>query len=357
MVTAEMREDTPHNRSFRTHAAYLDSFRDLAFGSGFKGRHRDLPALGDRALAAYGNKIKRVQGSDEDVIRGCLYRAWGTETMLCTTAELSGDAELTRLALAWGAVQAYYACYGAVQAVLTAGGKPRSEQHNATQRQCAELWTQRSFTLEPWSFASSEPGARGACSDGFLNGPLRSLDLTLHPWLGLAPGQEWDLAAKALRTTREERVKDALTRARDTKQKARAKEWRDEEAARLASGRKARALPAFPLPQLTSAEKQAERARVRPFTLLDYLFRLRLKANYADYELFSQGPERDSDAERFSSNLQDIVTSTLLVHELLLGQMLGPQWVTHQASDWLKKHDASAAKHGLVARLGVLRAA
>ena len=37
------------------------------------------------------------------------------------------------------------------------------------------------------------------------------------------------------------------------------------------------------------------RSQVRAFTMLDYLYRLRVKANYIDDELFSQGPEKDLD--------------------------------------------------------------
>ena len=43
------------------------------------------------------------------------------------------------------------------------------------------------------------------------------------------------------------------------------------------------------------------RSQVRAFTMLDYLYGLRVKANYIDDELFSQGPEKDLDAEEFAT--------------------------------------------------------
>ena len=226
---------TEHNRSFRTHNGYLAAFRYLAFeGRRYGEPDYQLTKLAGRSLDVYGDHIKPIKTAvDRKAVRGCLHRAWGTETILCTTAELSPDADLLRLALAWGAVQTYYACYGAAQAVLVAEGKPRSEQHNTTQNQVADLWAHRKFSLAPWSLAATEPGDRMACSAGFLNGPGRPLDLSLHTWGHLERGQEWDRAAKALYTTREDRIADAFRHARERKKKERVQVWKQEEKLRL----------------------------------------------------------------------------------------------------------------------------
>jgi hypothetical protein len=96
------------------------------------------------------------------------------------------------------------------------------------------------------------------------------------------------------------------------------------------------------------------RSQVRAFTVLDYLYRLRVKANYVDDELFSQGPENDSDAEEFATRIQHIVAATLLVHELRLGKLLGPKWVLSQADMWLRRNVARLDAHGLTARRQLL---
>ena len=346
--------ETEHNRSFRTHAGYLRSFRILAVGR-FRSRESLLYDLVDRAMKAYDGHIRSTRVSvDEATVRGCLHRAWGTETILCTTAELSPHADLTRLALAWGAVQTYYACYGVSQACLVAEGKPRSEQHNTTQNQVVSLWSERAFSLAPWSLAAVEPGTRNACTSGFLNGPGRPLDMSLHGWASLGPGQEWDRAGKALRTTREDRVVDAIQRARENKQKERTKAWKAEEASRLASAKRPRKMPEMQLPKLTPIEKASVRSSVRPFTIIDYLYRLRIKANYVDDDLFSQGPEDDSDAVSFAGTMQEIVAATLLVHELRLGKLLGPKWVLDMVDSWLAANSATLAAHGLAARRTIL---
>jgi hypothetical protein len=348
--------DTEHNRSFRTHNGYLGAFRLLAFeGRRYGNRDYHLAKLADRTLKVYGDRIKPTKTAvDKGTVCRCIHRAWGTETILCTTAELSPDADLLRLALAWGAVQTYYACYGAAQAVLVAEGKPRSEQHNTTQNQVVDLWACRGFSLEPWSLAATEPGARTACPAGILNGPDRPLDLSLHTWASLERGQEWDRAAKALHTTREDRITEVMRQARERKKKDRIRIWRQEEEIRLAAGKRARRTPIVALPRLTLAEKESVRSRVRAVTMLDYLYRLRVKANYIDDELFSQGPENDSDAEAFATRMQDLVGATLLVHELRLGKLLGPRWVLNEADTWLHTNAATAAAHGLAVRRKLL---
>jgi hypothetical protein len=347
--------DTEHNRSFRTHNAYLGAFRCLAFdGSRFGHSDYHMTKLAARSLNVYSDQIKPVKFAvDKDSACRCLHRAWGTEAILCTTVALSLDADLLRLALAWGAVQTYYACYASAQAVLVAEGKPRSEQHNTTQNQVVDLWAYRGFSLAPWSLAATEPGARMASPDGFLNGPDRPLDLSIHPWANLDWGQEWDWAAKALHTTRKDRITDATRQARERK-KERIRAWQQEEEVRLVAGKRARKIPDSKLPLLTSSEKVSVRSRVRPFTMLDYLYRLRIKANYIDDELFSQGPEDDSEAEKFADRMQDVVATTLLVHELRLGKLLGPEWVFNQADMWLHRNAATSAAHGLAARLKLL---
>src|SRR5258708_22293588 len=149
--------ETAHNRSFRTHSGYLTAFRYLCAGRRWQSQRQYLADLADRSMTAYGASIKPTQGAgDRSVVKSCLHRAWGTEAILCTTAAMSPDSELARLALAWGAVQTYYACYGAMQAVLVAEGKPRSESHNTTQKQVVELSAHRAFILAPWSLAATE---------------------------------------------------------------------------------------------------------------------------------------------------------------------------------------------------------
>lgn len=120
------------------------------------------------------------------------------------------------------------------------------------------------------------PNLALACPAGFSNGPDRPLDLSLHSWTILERGQEWDRAAKALYTTREDRIAEGIRRARERKRKERIRAWRQEEEIRLAAGKRHRNTSAASLPRLTSEEKASVRSQVRAFTILDYLYRPRL---------------------------------------------------------------------------------
>src|SRR6266568_4824466 len=83
-MTEEVHTDTEHNRSFRTHNGYLAAFRYLAFdGRRFGTLDYHLGKLADRSLGVYGNQIKPVKTAvDREAVCGCLYRAWGIETIL-----------------------------------------------------------------------------------------------------------------------------------------------------------------------------------------------------------------------------------------------------------------------------------
>lgn len=350
--------ETEHNRSFRTHAAYVSAFRSLALGGATCGVADWRHHLAGRARAAYEDVVRRRSPGDVDLdaVRACLHRAWGTEAILETTVRLSSDADLMRLASAWEAVQTYYAVYNAVQAVLVAEGKARAEKHQATQREFVDLWVhRRQCTLAPWSLAAVEPGTALACAAGFLNGPGRDLDLSIHAWATPAHGQEWDLAGKALRSTREDAISEQLRKERERKQKERRAAWMTAEAARVAGGGRARkSSPPSSLPRLTGTERSAARRRVRPYTVLDYLFRLRIKANYVDADVFSLGPDSDSAALAFSRALVEVAESTLLVHELRVAHLVGWQWLAATSDAWLAQHPGLPPAEGLAARRTLL---
>jgi hypothetical protein len=102
-------------------------------------------------------------------------------------------------------------------------------------------------------------------------------------------------------------------------------------------------------PQLAAAEKAALDSRLRPSTLLDHLFRLRIQANYEDALMFSQGPENEWAATLWAANLVALASASLLVHELRLTHLLGTQFMRKAADDWLKRH-GRAVPGGLILR-------
>lgn len=271
-------------------------------------------------------------------VTSCLRRAWTTASLLEATHSLAEDSEIVRLANGWGAVQAYYVLYNAAQAVLVAEGHERPEQHEQTKRQFVDMWTQRAATLAPWGFAAAHPTARGADADGFLGGPGRALDMGLHSWTAWQGEQAWDIAAKALRTTRSAMIEDRLRKARERKLADRRKAWRADCETRTHLGRKARPEPKTA--NLTAAERGVVEKRARPTTVADYLYRLRVKANYDDITVFVDGPTSDVEAAAMAADLVDLACATLLVHEVRLASRIGSAALVRVMDDVLLRSSA-----------------
>ena len=270
---------------------------------------------------------------DREQTRASLSNAWGTELLLAFGGEVARDDELVRLMNNWAVVQGYYVAYHAAQALIVALGQPRPQSHPKTQSQFADLWSSREVQLAPWSFA--------ACADGWTNAPREIEDV--NPWSGCDSRSCWDLAAKAMQTTRKEKLRESEHRARERKKKAARSAWEAEEAERLAKGRRPRKSQTFPLPRLKASEKMAADRKLRAYTVLDYLFRLRLKVNYDDATMFVEGPEDEDSSLRVHFDLVRLASSTLLVHELRIGAAIGKGQLLSWADEWLSKNSAGGS--------------
>jgi hypothetical protein len=321
--------------SFRTHANYLRSFAMLCtspYQAGvtlmFLPVTQQLTHLAPAVVASPSMTAPATAKPDLAQTRTSLVNAWGTELLLALGGQLASEEELLRLMNNWAVVQTYYVGYHAVQALLTARGQPRPSSHPKTQAQYAALWADRTLHLPPWTL--------GARDGGWCNpSPQHAIDDSLSPWSGCDPNSCWDLAAKALRTTREETVRERIAAARDRKRLDNKKAWFVEEQKRLEAGRKARKEPEWGRPQLTAAEKHSVQSKIRSYTLLDYLYRLRIKTNYEDAGMFIDGPEDQHSSAEVHRNLVALAGCTLLLHELHIAAIVGRAQLLQWADAWL----------------------
>jgi hypothetical protein len=109
----------------------------------------------------------------------------------------------------------------------------------------------------------------------------------------------------------------------------------------LAKGKPARPTPTFKTAQLTADEKAVCEKAVRPYGLLDYLYRLRIKANYQDAEMFTEGPEDESSSVLVAMSMVRIATAMMIAHETRIAQLLGRDVILDQARTWVTKNAAS----------------
>lgn len=343
-----------HIETFRTHHNYLRAFAMLCttpYQSGvsllFVKLEKQLAGLAPAIVSSPSMTPPPQAKPDLAQTRISILNAWGTEMLLAFGGQLASEEELLRLMNNWAVVQAYYVTYHAVQALLSARGQLRPESHPKTQAQFATLWTDRQLNLPPWSL--------GAAYRGWKNTGARTIDDSINPWSSCSAKNCWNLAAKALRTTRDDAVAERLSDARERKRGANRKAWREEEVARAAAGRKPRKEPLWPKPQLKTPEKQVVESRVRTFTLLDYLYRLRIKTNYEDAGMFIDGPTDTVSSQQVHTDLSAIASCTLLLHELHIAHIVGKQRFLSWADGWLGPH-ARGQQLGLALRRDLIAA-
>ena len=291
-------------------------------------RKKVLAAQRDAVLASSTLQDTPQGPPNLAAVRRSLSNAWGTELLLALSREYAVEDELIRLANNWGAVQAYYVAYHAFQAYLVANGETRPQTHQTTQRMFADRWTSRTLQMPPWTFA--------VAMGGFRNGPLgREVDLSVHQWKFCDADNCWDIAGQALNSTREGVIPDKMNTKRENKRKDLRRDWEQEEAERLSAGQRPRKVPTIRLPQLAVAEKALVRSRVRPYTTMDYLYRLRIKSNYEDSTMFTEGPTDENASKLVHSDLVRLASSVLLMHELHVRQLIGIGPMTKMMDEWI----------------------
>jgi hypothetical protein len=319
--------------SFRSHANYLRAFATLAGHSTLPkvSRGRAMAVQKAAVLASSSLNDKPRGTPDLAGVRRSLANAWGTELLVGLSREYASEDELIRLANNWGAVQVYYVAYHGFQAYLLANGEQRPTTHPRTQRMFADRWASRLLQMPPWTLAAGE--------GRFFNGPPgRDVDLSVHQWKFCDTTNCWDIGAQALRSTREAAIPEATHKKRETKRRDKRRAWQEEEELRLAKGRKPRKPSAVALPQLTVGEKAAVRQSLRRYTAMDYLYRLRVKSNYEDSTMFTDGPQDESESSAVHSDLVRLAASVMLLHELHILRLVGRSRMIALVDTWLSKN-------------------
>lgn len=308
---------------------------------------RDLPALADHIRGLGEFDPPSLPAPVIDQVQASLRNAWGTELLLALGGTLGADDELVRLMNNWAVVQAYYCCYHGTQALLAARGSRRLESHSKTQNEFASLWVTRNLQCPPWSFGV---GAKGWCNPPEKQQIDDKINSLSHP----NRFNCWSLAGKALRTTREERLSERVKEERNRKRSKRKQTWEKEQMQRESEGKKRLKEPELGQPRLAATEKVKVEERLRPFSVMDYLYRLRIKTNYKDAAMFTDGPEDAEASIRVHLALSFLTGCTLLVHELRIQGLVGEKLMLQWADDWLEKSGPGAEGLGLARRRDLL---
>lgn len=335
---------------FRTHHHYVEGFCWLADRRATISGGVALAAVASKAQAA-GLRDKPPPEIDRSQVHKSLRNAWSTEVLLALPGEWAKDEdEFLRLSNTWGVVQAYYTGYHVTQALIVAKGNLRPTTHPQTQQQYAALWVDRPLDCPPWTF--------GVSHRGWHNAPRGAdIDLSLHPWTTCSSTSCWSLAGRALKSTRDDAVRKQVDAERDKALKRRKKEWEAEEADRLAAGRSPRRSPTFGRPRLTDVQKTACDSRVRTYTLLDYLYRLRIGANYDDASVFTDGPDNDADSYLLHRRIAFLASGLALMGELRIRELVGADHFDRWAEQFAAANIPPGYTLGIKQRLHLLSSA
>ena len=262
------------------------------------------------------------------VVRKRLASAWGTEYLLALNHRYAREDDIVRLTNIWAVVQTYYVHYHAIHALLAALGRDQPSTHAKTQAAFASTWAGRAHHVPPCSF--------GWGFDGAMNAPSGiRVDTSVHPWSNADEQTCYSLAAKALRTTRDEALRIRKGSRRVQKQRTLRREWERDEEERLAAGKRPRKPRSFPLPTLGRIEHKEIDRRMRVFSLMDYLYRLRVKSNYLDSTMFTEGPEQEDESLGLLQDLKDLAGNVLLVHELNVREAVSQDVFLKMIDEWI----------------------
>jgi len=109
-------------------------------------------------------------------------------------------------------------------------------------------------------------------------------------------------------------------------------------------GKKPRKKRIFPPSNLTAAERAAVNKRLRPYSLIDYSYRLRIKTNYEDAEMFTEGPHDVTTSGRVNRDIVRLAAASLLMAELHIARLVGAPALGAMANGWLQTHTTLPAQ-------------
>ncbi len=296
-------------QTFRTHANYISAIRYVLSGGNLLNSKSSLELIASRVRDSGVLKSTKIYKADVAQVHHSLNNAWGVQALFKMGDMFIKEDDLVRLSNNWSIVQTYYILYYTTQALVISEGYSKPLTHPQVHRTYYLYWSKQPWLLSPWSISHDE--------DGFHNLPPGIfVDDSVHPWKRVEELTALSLFCKALRTTREELIKDGLTR---RKQRIAKKE--DKLLSRV---------------RLTKNQKRETDVRIRPTMLINYLYRLKRKTNYEQSSMLAIGPENMYQLNEFRENLGFLIEANLLITEMITKNAVGVDTYYSWCKEWDK---------------------
>lgn len=132
----------------------------------------------------------------------------------------------------------------------------------------------------------------------YLNIPSGVVVGNINPLTTPAPHEFWDWYGMLLRTTRNRQFEKKLK----------------------GSGNQFKTKKGTPRKRFTITQKSQVLADLRPATVFDFFYRLRIRSNYEDADSFILGTMGETDAREFNEALRAVTSATLYLIELHVAQ-------------------------------------
>jgi len=307
----ELDQQPEESFSFRTYKNYLQSLSGFVterYGSS-PGCFSRLKAQCTQQGIFSGVQATTVNSQTKEDIKKLLFNAWNTELVLALPAAISPD--FIKYANHWSPVQAYYAVYLSLQAYFRSCGlQAPPRDHTASLNTISARVCEQNVFPPFWSVCcEGEPSLADA---QYRHIPGGIVVKEINPLTTPTPEDVWDWYAMLLRTTRERQLRKRLKE----------------------SGKQFPTKKGKPRKHFTPEQKRVILAGLRPTTVFDFLYRLRIRSNYEDADTFILGTMGQTDAREFNEALRLVTASTLYLLELHIAMRLGVQEIGQFIEDF-----------------------
>jgi len=313
--------ENPHQNkakiSFRTYKHYLLAYAYLL----------DLECPTYESIVQRTTEVQRNTNADIERIKGLLFNAWNSEMLLNLPKYLSVD--FVKFSNHWSPVQSYYAIYLSLRSLMVAKNMQTHGDHTATLKDCvSNLISGQKLIPHPWNIV--------ATTNGYENVGCEALpEINSQEDPSLFSKNIDKLKASAcmfVRTTRDRMIEEQV------------RVWKVSNP--LNSAKKRLKLPAGKRNEISIA--------VRSASIFDALYRLRLRSNYKDADMFLLGSD-STQAQIYLDALTKITDKTLMMLELYISQSMGKSVFKEAGREYLERTKPLASistnKIGISARL------
>ena len=283
---------TKVEKAFDTYRNYLSCLK-----KDFGEKYSTLEHFAQSVWDEYKFLTVSTDTPDTKVLRRFLMIAWNTEYLAKTN--ISPEVEIIKISNQWRPIQAYYSIYSAGEAAVYILDGISVESHSKCISKLNTFFVERA-KIRPWCFSYRGNKRKGFTPYNFPSDAKPINNLTRKNTKHI------DIIATCIRAEHQNRIDDFEPRKLSDEQKKK--------------GQK-KALKIDHDPKYT--------------TILNFLYRLRIKSNYKDAEIFICDSPNEY-IKKFSEDLSSIVNATLVLLEMVIIKRWGFSNFEKLANGYLK---------------------